>query len=326
MRDKIKDELENKLKNKANKRYTPRVLSIILITAILLALIPIFYSNTAFASESDGSLSASFSRTGPFVSDETFDVTISAEGDISFAQMSLRLSIPEGLKLTHVDAVGFVYSYGIETLPPGHVPGGAITPIIGPGDAFFSYFWFEEFVATDAYLLVYTFMVTENANQGTTAPITIAFATSEGYEDPTGIDLTEPLNISLPGNGTIGTVEIIPSTTSIRVNPTQATIENTINSTVPVDIIVRGLPSNVIPANNRIYFLDYRSLDPIPQGPSIVIEGIPDGIRLETGHVPIYPNGNGTGTLTLTVYDEDALADLDSFISALNEMFPGYGD
>ncbi|MCL2224802.1 MAG: hypothetical protein FWB96_07535 [Defluviitaleaceae bacterium] len=155
----------------------------------------------------------------PLSRGDTFDMTLRIYGNPGFGVMATRLFVPAGLELTHVamgicpetDMQGFMdLSSGIVQLPGHDIVTGEITPITGPANAFIH--WgtrTANFTIVDTNLLVYTFRVTETAQEGETAPIIFAFEDIHGYSPPS--DITgNPLRIALPGNarGVIGSVNI----------------------------------------------------------------------------------------------------------------------
>jgi hypothetical protein len=144
----------------------------------------------------------------PLSPGQSFTMTLRIEENTGFANMPIRLFVPEGLELTHVSSEnlpGMMFAF-----PPGHLPEtGEIDTITGAAYAFVISAGGSNFSVPNADLLSFTFRVRTPATISETAPIRIAFANAARYSTPTTADGV-PLNIMLPGNdsGIIGNVII----------------------------------------------------------------------------------------------------------------------
>jgi hypothetical protein len=136
---------------------------------------------------------------GVFAPGEYLTTTLRIEENVGFATMSVRVYIPDGLELTHIDVVGFE---GMTVILP------EVSPVSGSGYAIIAVFGSENFYTPAANLLTYTFKISDDANPGKTEPITFTFASAHGTSIPRTADGL-PLSISLPGNnGSVGRVLI----------------------------------------------------------------------------------------------------------------------
>ena len=142
----------------------------------------------------------------PVAPGQSFTMTLRIEENTGFANMPLRLFVPEGLELTHVANINL--SGMLIAFPQGHVPEtGEIDSIIGSAYAFVISAGGSNFSVPDADLLRFTFRATSPATISETAPIRLEFANAQRYSPPTTADGV-PLNIQLPGGGVIGSVVI----------------------------------------------------------------------------------------------------------------------
>ena len=236
---------------------------------------------------------------------DTFSATLRIEENTGFANMATRLTIPAGLKLTHVE-LGNASNLNIGFVPPyGHNPTtGEIAPISGPAYAFAH--WggrTDNFTDSNTTLLTYTFMVVGSVNPSDL--IRFAFADRLGYSLPSNANGV-PLEITLPGGGSgvLGSITAELDYSILYVSATPSNQPISVGRGAEFDITVRGMPPN------QTYFFDNSSV--VGQIGSIHLD-LPDDI-IASGSLTTNANGVGTGTLILTL-DENFVGVADfSFI------------